>query len=120
MSTTPAACKLRICAALVLPLLLGGCEYGSHLVAMTRSTSAFTVCTPDPRILCEPGAEALAARIAPLVPEAMATIQGKQFPAFDEPVRIRVYTSPESFSRSAARARTRPASRPGARSTSRR
>lgn len=99
MSATPAVCRLRICAALVLPLVLGGCEYGSHLVAMTRSTSAFTACTPDPRILCEPGAQKLAARIAPLVPQAMATILGKQFPAFDEPVRIRVYASPESFSR---------------------
>ncbi len=99
MFPTSAACKLRICAALVLPLLLGGCEYGSHLVAMTRSTSAFTVCTPDPRILCEPGAQALAASIAPLVPDAMAMIESKQFTAFDEPVRIRVYASPESFSR---------------------
>lgn len=30
---------------------------------MTHSTAAFTACTPDPRILCEPGAEKLARRI---------------------------------------------------------
>ena len=93
---------LRACAVLALPLLLGGCEYGRHVVAMTRSTSAFTACTPEPRILCEPGAQALAARIAPLVPAAMATIERKQFPTFAAPVQIYVYTSPESFSRYSA------------------
>lgn len=89
----------RNCAVLVLPLLLAGCEYGRHVVAITHSTSAFHACTPDPRILCEPGAEALGARIAPLVPQAMATIERKQFPSFAAPVRIYVYASRESFSR---------------------
>ena len=93
---------MRACAILVLSLLLGGCDYGRHLVAMMRSTSAFTACTPDPRILCEPGAEGLAARIAPLVPPALATIGGKQFPSFPQPVRIHVYASRDSFSRYSA------------------
>lgn len=90
---------MRACTILVLSLLLGGCDHGRHLVAMTRSTAAFTACTPDPRILCEPNAEKLAAQIAPLVPPALAIIEGKQFAHFASPVRIQVYASPESFSR---------------------
>lgn len=99
MSDKPASRTLRVCAALVLPVLLGGCEYGQQLVAMTRSTAAFTACTPDPRILCEPGSEALAARIAPLVPQGLATIAGKQLPSFPKPVRLYVYASRESYAR---------------------
>lgn len=99
MPDKPAPSRLRACAVLVLSSLMGGCEYGQQLVAMTRSTSAFTACTPDPRILCEPGSEALAARIAPLVPQGLAIIAGKQFPSFPKPVRLYVYASRESYAR---------------------
>lgn len=95
----PRTRRLRACLALVLPLLLGGCEYGRYLVAMTHSTAAFTACTPDPRILCEPGAQTLAGRIAPLVPAALATVERRQFPSFAGPVRIVVYASRDSFAR---------------------
>ncbi|WP_288381777.1 hypothetical protein [uncultured Massilia sp.] len=90
---------MRACTILVLSLLLGGCDHGRHFVAMTRSTATFTACTPDPRILCEPNAEKLAAQIAPLVPPALAIIESKHFAHFAGPVRIQVYASPESFSR---------------------
>ena len=99
MPDKPAPSRLRACAVLVLSSLMGGCEYGQQLVAMTRSTSAFTACTPDPRILCEPGSEALAARIAPLVPQGLAIIAVKQFPSFPKPVRLYVYASRESYAR---------------------
>lgn len=102
MPDPTAARRLRAGPILLLSLLLGGCEYGQHLVAMTRSTSDFSTCTPDPRILCEPGAQALAARIAPLLPQALATIERKQFPSFAAPVRIQVYASPDSFARYSA------------------
>jgi hypothetical protein len=91
--------RTNLVPVLALSLLLGGCDYGRHLVAMTRSTAAFTACTSDPRILCEPGAAKLAATIAPLVPPAMAAIAARQFPTFAAPVRIYVYASPEGFSR---------------------
>lgn len=101
MPDKPAPPTLRVCAVLVLSLLLGGCEYGQQMVAMTRSTSGFTTCTPDPRILCEPGSEALAARIAPLVPQWLAIVEGKQFPSFPKPVRLYVYASKDSYARHA-------------------
>lgn len=94
--------RLRACLLLFLPLALGGCEYGRHLVAATHSTAAFTACTPDPRILCEPGSEALARRIAALVPEALAIVERQQFSPFPTPVRITVYASRASFARYSA------------------
>lgn len=89
----------RACAILVLPVLLGGCEYGRGAIAMMQSTAAFTACTPDPRILCEPGSEALAAQLAAQLPQAMAAIEQAQFSPFVSTVRVVAYASRESYAR---------------------
>lgn len=84
---------------LALALGLGGCHVGRGIVARMQPTSAFVACTPDPRILCEPGSEALAARVAAALPVAQASIEQAQFARFPDPVRIHTYASRASFSR---------------------
>ena len=93
-----AVLPLRACLALVLALGLGGCHLGGPLLAMTQSTARFTTCTPDARILCEPGSEALAARIAAELPAALGSIEKAQFARFAAPVRVLTYASADSFS----------------------
>lgn len=70
--------------------------------AWLSSKADFTQCTPDPRIWCEPGAEALGARIAPLLPAAIE----RNLEAFGMPfaaaIRVNVYASDHSFARYSA------------------
>ena len=88
----------RLVLVLVFALGLGGCHIGRPLIAMTQSTSSFSACTADARILCEPGSEVLAARVAQALPAAVPTIEKAQFSRFAAPVRIHTYAGPESFS----------------------
>lgn len=99
MVNKPASQRAHTCLVLGLALALGGCHIGRGVVAMAHSTSAFTACTPDPRIACEPGSEALAAQVAAQLPAALATIEKAQYSRFVAPVRVQTYASAESFSR---------------------
>jgi hypothetical protein len=71
--------------------------YGAR--AWLSSKSHFTQCTPDPRIWCEPGAEAFGAAVAPLLPAAITHDEQAFGMAYVAPVRINVYASDESFAR---------------------
>ncbi|WP_426318226.1 hypothetical protein [Pseudoduganella sp. R-43] len=71
--------------------------YGAR--AWLSSKDHFTQCTPDPRIWCEPGAEAFGAAIAPLLPAAIGHDERAFGMAYVAPVRVNVYASDESFSR---------------------
>ena len=71
--------------------------YGAR--AWLADTSQFTQCTPDPRIWCEPGAEAFGAALAPLLPAATLRVEAAFGMPFTATVRVQVYASRESFSR---------------------
>ncbi|KRB84089.1 hypothetical protein [Duganella sp. Root198D2] len=71
--------------------------YGAR--AWLSSKAHFTQCTPDPRIWCEPGAEAFGAAVAPLLPAAIAYDEQAFGMAYAAPVRVNVYASDDSFSR---------------------
>ncbi|MCE3265111.1 MAG: putative lipoprotein [Pseudoduganella sp.] len=71
--------------------------YGAR--AWLSSKAHFTQCTPDPRIWCEPGAEAFGAAVAPLLPGAIVHDERAFGMAYTLPVRVNVYASDESFAR---------------------
>ncbi len=65
--------------------------------ANLKSKQAFTHCTGDPRIWCEPGSDALAAEVARHLDTAIATIERTQFGRIALPVNIYTYASHASF-----------------------
>ena len=90
---------IEILALLLIALGLGGCTLARVSRAWLQSREDFKACTPDPRIRCEAGSEALAARIAPLLPGAMEAIERAQYAPFAGAVVIYVHASRESFAR---------------------
>lgn len=90
----PSITVVLLCAA---ALLSSGCTAFRVANAALQSKAEFVHCTADRRIFCEPGSEALAEAIAPLLPEAIAKIEAAQFSAFTQPIEIYTYLSPESF-----------------------
>lgn len=77
--------------------LLTGCTAFRVANAWLQSKADFVRCTADPRIYCEPGSEALAAAVAPLLPNAIETTEAAQFSAFAQPIEIYTYRSAETF-----------------------
>jgi hypothetical protein len=67
--------------------------------ALLQSKAGFVQCTADPRLQCEPGSEALAARIAPLVATAIVQVEQAQHGTFPAPIVIYTYASRDSFAR---------------------
>jgi len=91
-------------------LLLGGLVLvvGATLAcsSLARATvlrlwpgASYANCTPDPRIFCEPGAEPMARAIAPLMPAAIARVEGAQYGPFTAPVKVVVYGSEHAYAR---------------------
>lgn len=74
--------------------------YGAR--AWLSSKAHFTQCTRDPRIWCEPGAEALGAAMALQLPDAVARNEAAFGTPFAGAVRVNVYASDESFSQHGA------------------
>ncbi|WP_373990478.1 hypothetical protein [Duganella sp. BuS-21] len=77
-------------------------QTGRIVLAWAQSTKDFTQCTADPRIWCEPGAEADARAIAPLVAASLVVVERAHYGQFPQPVRIQVYRTRESFARHSA------------------
>jgi hypothetical protein len=91
---------LRHIAALgVMVPVLNGCQLAHRTAALLQPKTGFVQCTPDPRLQCEAGSEALAARIAPLVPAAIAQVEQAQHGAFPAPIVIYTYATRDSFAR---------------------
>lgn len=67
--------------------------------AWLSSKADFTQCTADPRIWCEPGAEALGAVIAPKLPAAVSRNEQVFGMPYSAAIRVNVYASDDSFSR---------------------
>lgn len=98
-----AALPVLLAACLVLP----GCTLLRVAGAWTQSKGGFTACTPDPRILCEPGSEALAAAAAADLPAALARVTQRQPlvtdpvagapPGFAAPLIVYTYASRERY-----------------------
>lgn len=76
---------------------LGGCTVARVANAWAQSKRPFVQCTPEPRILCEPGSEALARSIVPVLPRAISAVETAQFSSFAQPIEIYTYASRESF-----------------------
>ena len=59
----------------------------------------YTLCTADPRIWCEAGAESYARDLARLLPAAVRTVEQAQYGRFAAPVRVYVYDSIDTYAR---------------------
>jgi hypothetical protein len=84
--------------AVIFSLVLSGCTVARVANAWAQSKSRFVQCTPDPRIICEPGSEILARSIAHFLPQAIATVEKAQLSSFAQSIEIYTYASRESFS----------------------
>jgi hypothetical protein len=88
---------IRIIVVTVLVLSLSACTTTRSLIAALHSTDHFLSLAPDSRILYEAGAEVNARAIAPLLPEAINTVEKQQYSQFRYPVEIYVCASTESY-----------------------
>jgi hypothetical protein len=66
---------------------------------IARFTSDFKVLPSDNRILYEEGAEVLAEEAARYLPQAIITVESKQYGSFRRPVTVYVFASSKSFSK---------------------
>ncbi len=78
-------------------IMVGGCGLVGSRVA--RVTTDFNVLSSDHRILYEKGAEALAEETAKYLPQAMKTVESRQFGAIKEPIKIYAFADAKSFAR---------------------
>ncbi|MEW6519113.1 MAG: hypothetical protein AB1461_06835 [Thermodesulfobacteriota bacterium] len=77
-------------------LATAGCTATRSLIAACRSTDSFLPLEADGRIFYEPGAEANAALLAPLLPEAVAKVEAAHGLPFHDPAAVHVCASAES------------------------
>jgi hypothetical protein len=96
--------RARLLACLAGIGLLSGCHAAQLSFGTARAAVAgwsgdghFTRCTPDPRIACEPGAEAYARALAALLPAAIAKVERVGGAPFPEPVKLRVYATLDAY-----------------------
>ena len=91
--------RSRLRAAMLIFLLapLSGCTVARVAKAWTQSRADFRLCTADPRIFCEPGAEALAQKILPLLPAAIDSIERSQYAPFAKSIRVYTYATTRSY-----------------------
>ena len=78
-------------------VLVTGCSFGRHAMAMLRSTDHFVPSQDDPRVLFELGADDYAEKVSSFLPSAIQQIEEKQYRPFPEPVQVYVCASRESF-----------------------
>ncbi len=78
-------------------LLLSSCAVMRSAVCSLKSTDHFKPLKTDPRVFYEPGAEAFAAQVAELLPQALERVEAGQYRPFAKPVAIYVCASDESY-----------------------
>lgn len=88
---------LQIILIAILFLPLSACSSMGSLMATFRSTDHFLTLDSDTRILYEPGAEANARELVPLLPEAIRKVEEDQYLPFHDPVKIYVCASAENY-----------------------
>ena len=79
---------IAVALALAGPLALPGCASVDEIVTVLRSTDGFIASPEDPRVLHEPGAEALARPIVAGLPSAIAQVEAATYEPFSVPIRI--------------------------------
>ncbi len=84
---------------LVLMTLLSGCTAMKTVVAHFQSTDHFLALPDDPRIVFEPGAEALARRLQPDLNNAIAIVEAAHYRPFKKNLVVHVCNSRASFAR---------------------
>ena len=82
---------------LVIFMSMGGCTLLKSRFA--RLTTDFEVLPSDSRILYENGAEALAEEAALHLPNALKSVESKQYGKFKEPITVYAFASTKSFSK---------------------
>lgn len=87
----------RYVVLLVLAVNITGCGLLRSSVAALKSTADFMPQPADKRVFAEPGAEDVAAPVAAMLPEAIATVERAQYRQFKEPVAVYITKDEESF-----------------------
>lgn len=101
MTRNPARRRLLLWL-MAVPLLVAGSSAAAvwwltPLHTVGRRTETFVADSADPRVRCEPGAEALATVIARELPAAITAVENYQGRAFVRPVIVHVCATTESF-----------------------
>lgn len=90
----------RIAAVVLLAVpVLAACAPLRSVAAALRSTDGFAPAASDGRVLCEPGAEAYALRVSPLLPAAIAAVEQVHGWPFRRAVSVYVCATDESCAR---------------------
>ena len=82
-----------------LAFILSGCTPFKLANALIQSKKEFIQCTADSRILCEPGSEELAKSVAPLLQDAITTVEQAQFANYATPILVYTYSSIDNFTK---------------------
>lgn len=90
--------NLRFFPLLALSLMmLTGCTSVKAVFAMQKSTEHFLSLPDNPAVKYEPGAQSNAARAAQYLPEAIATVEARQYAVFPDDVVIYLPNTIDSF-----------------------
>jgi hypothetical protein len=82
---------------LIAAITCSGCTATRAVIAHFQSTSRFVPLAADPRIVYEPGAEAFAQALVPLLPQAIADVEAEQYRPFSRPVVVHVCATESCF-----------------------
>lgn len=101
MSPNALTCAMfgRMVAFVVLLQLLSGCSVMTGLLHYFQSIEHFAVLQSEKRVRFEKGAEDFALKVAAVIPDAVQAVEQAQFGTFQEPVRVNVCKTPESFNK---------------------
>jgi hypothetical protein len=83
--------------AVFIVIIVSGCGFVGSKVA--RFSTDFKVFSSDNRILYETGAETLAAEAAKQLPQAVKTVESRQFGVFKKSVKIYAFADTKSFAK---------------------
>lgn len=88
----------RIVLFFVIAVLLSGCSAAGSVLAMNRPTDHFIQIKKDERVLYEKGADLLARKVSKQLDASIQIVEDKQYSKFQNPVKIYVTNSIDSFS----------------------
>ena len=89
--------SIHITLLLIAALGFSGCTATRAVIAHFQSTSRFVPLVADPRIVYEPGAEAFAQTLSPMLPQAVADVEAGQYRPFSRPVVVHVCATEACF-----------------------
>ncbi len=89
--------SVAVAAAVVLSVGLLVATHFRETMAWLRSTRSFTPLKTDPRVSFEPGAEAIAQRVAECLTEAIHRVETEHHRPFSQPVRVFVCPTEDRY-----------------------